>query len=64
MSVEDYAVMFHGSLFIFLVFLRAELTNFTYNRQLALRKNKYAHGTVVRYVWTKEVGQHGRSHYR
>ncbi|SFI22132.1 Protein of unknown function [Collimonas sp. OK307] len=34
-----------------------------HNRQLALRANQYAHDTVVRYVWTREVGQQGRPHY-
>lgn len=35
----------------------------SHNRQLVLRENKYAHDTVVRYVWTREVGQHGRPQY-
>jgi hypothetical protein len=34
-----------------------------HNRQMAKRENKYAHDTVVRYVWTREVGQLGRPHY-
>lgn len=34
-----------------------------HNRQMALRQSIYAHGTVVRYVWTREVGFEGRPHY-
>lgn len=34
-----------------------------HNRHMAKRKNKYAHDTVVRYVWTRETGQRGRPHY-
>ncbi|MET3120008.1 hypothetical protein AAKU64_004256 [Undibacterium sp. GrIS 1.8] len=34
-----------------------------HNRQFALRENQYAHDTVVRYVWAREVGQHVRPHY-
>jgi len=30
---------------------------------MAIRENKYAHDTIVRYVWTREVGQHARPHY-
>ena len=35
---------------------------------MAVRDNRYAHDTVVRYVWAREVGkghrgQHGRPHY-
>ena len=34
-----------------------------HNRQMAKRGNVYAHDTVVRYVWTREVGQLGKPHY-
>ena len=34
-----------------------------HNRQMAFQENKYAHDTVVRYVWAREVGQHGYPHY-
>lgn len=34
-----------------------------HNRKMALRENKHAHETVVRYVWTREIGQHGHPHY-
>jgi hypothetical protein len=34
-----------------------------HNRRMALQHNKYAHDTVVRFAWTREVGQHGRPHY-
>lgn len=44
-------------------FIESFKAKIRHNRQLALRENKYAHDTVVRYVWTREVGQHGRPHY-
>jgi len=34
-----------------------------HDRAMAIRENKYAHDTVVRYVWAREFGQHGRPHY-
>lgn len=34
-----------------------------HNRQMAKRENVYAHDTVLRYVWTREVGQLGKPHY-
>ncbi len=34
-----------------------------HNRRMASQRNKYAHDSVVRYVWTREVGQLGRPHY-
>lgn len=34
-----------------------------YNRDQALADNRYAHDTVVRYVWCREIGQHGIPHY-
>lgn len=34
-----------------------------HNRQMARMENRHAHDSSVRYVWTREVGQHGRPHY-
>lgn len=34
-----------------------------HNRRMARMENKHAHDSSVRYVWTREVGQHGRPHY-
>lgn len=34
-----------------------------HNRSMARMENKYAHESNVRYVWAREVGQHGRPHY-
>jgi len=34
-----------------------------HNRNMAKGDNKYAHDSLVRYVWTREVGQQGRPHY-
>lgn len=34
-----------------------------HNRRMARMTNKHAHDSNVRYVWTREVGQHGRPHY-
>jgi len=44
-------------------FIESFKAKIRHNRQLALRKNKYAHDTIVRYVWAREVGQRGRPHY-
>lgn len=44
-------------------FIESFKAKIRHNRQMALRENSYAHGSVVRYVWTREVGQHGRPHY-
>jgi hypothetical protein len=45
-------------------FLESFKAKIRHNRDMAQRKNKYAHDTVVRYVWTREVGQQrGRPHY-
>ena len=44
-------------------FIESFKAKIKHNRQLAQRENKYAHGTVVRYVWTREDGQQGRPHY-
>ena len=34
-----------------------------HNRQMIRSEKKYAHDSSVRYVWAREVGQHGRPHY-
>lgn len=34
-----------------------------HNRRMARMANKHAHDSNVRYVWAREVGQHGRPHY-
>jgi hypothetical protein len=34
-----------------------------YNRDRALADNRYAHDTLVRYIWCREFGQHGIPHY-
>jgi|SRR5450830_991956 len=44
-------------------FIESFKAKIRHNRQLAFRENKYAHDSVVRYVWTREVGQQGRPHY-
>lgn len=44
-------------------FIESFKAKIRHNRQLARRENPYAHDTVVRYVWAREVGQQGRPHY-
>jgi len=44
-------------------FIESFKAKIKHNRQLAFKENKYAHDSVVRYVWTREVGQQGRPHY-
>jgi hypothetical protein len=34
-----------------------------HNRSCARKLNPYAHNTVVRYAWARELGQHGWPHY-
>lgn len=34
-----------------------------HNRSQARYLNKYAHDSKVRYVWARELGQHGKPHY-
>lgn len=34
-----------------------------HNRDMARKDNKYAHDSTVRYVWAREIGQHGKPHY-
>jgi hypothetical protein len=44
-------------------FIESFKAKIRHNRQKAFRENKYAHDSVVRYVWAREVGQGGRPHY-
>ncbi|WP_256077675.1 inovirus Gp2 family protein [Massilia sp. YIM B04103] len=44
-------------------FIESFKAKIKHNRQMALRENPYAHDSVVRYVWAREVGQRGRPHY-
>lgn len=44
-------------------FIESIKAKIKHNRQMAKRENPYAHSSVVRYVWAKEVGQQGRPHY-
>ncbi len=44
-------------------FIESFKAKIRHNRQMAFRESKHAHDSVVRYVWTREVGQLGRSHY-
>jgi len=58
----DYCVA-HGSEIVtrFIESLKAKIRH---NRKLASRQNKYAHDSVIRYVWTREIGEgSGRPHY-
>ncbi|MYZ51271.1 inovirus Gp2 family protein [Malikia spinosa] len=44
----------------FIESFKAKIRN---NRQCAKKLNPYAHDTVVRYAWAREVGQQGWPHY-
>lgn len=44
-------------------FIESFKAKIRHNRQMALRENRYAHDTVVRYVWARETGQLGKPHY-
>ena len=44
----------------FIKSLKAKISN---NRKNARQENKYAHDSVVRFVWTREVGSNGKPHY-
>lgn len=44
-------------------FIESFKAKIKHNRKMAKRENPYAHTSVVRYVWAKEVGQEGRPHY-
>lgn len=44
----------------FIASLKAKIRH---NRNQAQEANRYAHDTTVRYVWCRELGQHGIPHY-
>ncbi|WP_374538543.1 inovirus Gp2 family protein [Chitinimonas taiwanensis] len=44
-------------------FMESFKAKIRHNRSLAKQKNASAHDSAVRYVWTKEHGQHGSPHY-
>ena len=44
-------------------FIESLKAKIKHNRAMARMVNKYAHDCSVRYVWTREVGLHGRPHY-
>ena len=44
-------------------FIESFKAKIKHNRQMARREKPYAHDSVVRYVWAKEVGHRGRPHY-
>ncbi len=44
-------------------FIESFKAKIRHNRTLAFRKNKYAHDTVVRYVWAREASGHGLPHF-
>jgi hypothetical protein len=45
-------------------FIESFKAKIRHNRELASRNNKYAHDSVVRYVWAREIGERGgRQHY-
>lgn len=44
-------------------FIESFKAKIKHNRSQARRLNKYAHDSRVRYVWARELGQHGKPHY-
>lgn len=44
-------------------FIESFKAKIRHNRQCARQSNPYAHDTVVRYAWAREVGQQGWPHY-
>jgi len=48
---------------VFKKFLDSFKSKIHHNRCMALRENKHAHQSRVRYVWAREFGQHGKPHY-
>jgi len=44
-------------------FLESFKAKIKHNRQMALIQNPKAHASQVRYVWARELGQHGWPHY-
>jgi hypothetical protein len=45
------------------LFIESFKAKIKHNRQMARKLNKYACDTIVRFVWAREFGQHGRPHY-
>ena len=59
-NIHDFSVE-NGIMDRFFESLKAKIRH---NREMALRKNAYAHDTVVRYAWAREVGKlAGHTHY-
>jgi hypothetical protein len=44
-------------------FMESFKAKIRHNRQMALRKDKYAYDTIVRFIWAREEGHHGIPHY-
>jgi hypothetical protein len=44
-------------------FIESFKAKIRHNRQKAMRENRHAHDSTVRYVWARESGQHDRPHY-
>ncbi|VVP01648.1 hypothetical protein PS838_02854 [Pseudomonas fluorescens] len=44
-------------------FIESFKAKIKHNRSQARQLNKYAHDSTVRYVWARELGQHGKPHY-
>lgn len=44
-------------------FIESFKAKIKHNRGQARQLNKYAHDSKVRYVWARELGQHGKPHY-
>ncbi|WP_338920766.1 inovirus Gp2 family protein [Pseudomonas silesiensis] len=44
-------------------FIESFKAKITHNRSHALQLNKYAHDSKVRYVWARELGEHGKPHF-
>lgn len=44
-------------------FIESFKAKIKHNRSQARQLNKYAHNSRVRYVWARELGQHGKPHY-
>ncbi|MCH4874749.1 inovirus Gp2 family protein [Pseudomonas sp. TMW22091] len=44
-------------------FIESFKAKIAHNRSQARQLNKYAHDSKVRYVWARELGEHGKPHY-
>lgn len=44
-------------------FIESFKAKIRHNRNMARQSNPYAHDSKVRYVWTREQGQHGKPHH-